>query len=58
MKIRGGLGALLIIGIEESYSKRNLKKWKTFIVDGKEVKADTWYTLKDGELVEYCNIKE
>ena len=22
------------------------------IVDGEKVKADTWYTLKDGELVE------
>lgn len=22
------------------------------IVDGKKIKADTWYTVKDGELVE------
>lgn len=59
LAVRGGLGALLIIGIEDSYSKRDLKEWKTFVVDGKEVKADTWYTLKNGELVEVCcNIKE
>ena len=26
---------------------------KAAIVDGEKIKADTWYTLKDGEFVEW-----
>lgn len=59
LAVRGGLGALLIIGVEESYNKRDLKEWKIFVVDGKEIKADTWYKLKNGELIEvFCVLKE
>ena len=29
-----------------------MKTYKAVVVDGETVKADTWYTLKDGELVE------
>ena len=51
IKVRGGMGALLVIGVEESTSY-DLAAWKVVVVDGETVKADTWYTLKDGELVE------
>ena len=42
----------------ESYGYRNdkehwhLKEAKMVQVDGEKVKADTWYVLKSGELVE------
>ena len=26
--------------------------WKATVVDGTEIKADTWYMLKDGKFVE------
>ena len=51
IKARGGLGSILIICIEEEDS-HNIKEWKSSIVDGKIIKPDTWYTLKDGEFVE------
>ena len=51
IKARGGLGSILIICIEEEDSY-NIKEWKDSIVDGKIIKPDTWYTLKDGEFVE------
>ena len=51
IKARGGLGSILIICIEEEDSY-NIKEWKASIVDGKIIKPDTWYTLKDGEFVE------
>ena len=30
----------------------NIKDWKAAVVDGRTIKADTWYTLKNGEFVE------
>ena len=51
MKVKGGLGALLVIA-EEFSDSFNIKDWKAVIVDGETVKADTWYCLKDGELTE------
>ena len=50
-KIRGGLGAVLVIAVEEDDSF-DIKEWKSFVVDGKTIKADTWYTLKGGQIVE------
>ena len=50
-KVRGGLGSVLVIAEECPYNY-DIAAWKAFVVDGKTVKADTWYTLKDGELVE------
>ena len=37
---------------EENSSDYEIAAWKAVIVDGKTIKADVWYTLKDGELVE------
>ena len=51
VRIRGGLGALLVIA-EEKQDSYDLEAWKAIIVDGETVKADTWYQLKNGELVE------
>ena len=51
MKIRGGLGAILVIAEEEENSY-DLAHWKAVVVDGETVKADTWYKLMNGELVE------
>ena len=49
-RVSGGLGALLVIAIEDDYGK--LKEWKAGIVDGEVLKPNVWYTLKDGEFVE------
>ena len=51
VKIRGGLGAILVIAEEEENSC-DLAHWKVVVVDGETVKADTWYKLMNGELVE------
>ena len=51
VKIKGGMGAILVIAVEndEDYG---IKKWKAFVVDGKNIKPDTWYKLKNGDIVE------
>ena len=51
VKVKGGIGAVLVIAIEpgDSYA---IKEWKADIVDGETLKPDTWYTLKNGEFVE------
>ena len=48
---RGGLGAVLVL-VEEPFDSYNIAHWKAVEVDGKTVKADTWYRLKNGELME------
>ena len=50
VKVKGGIGAVLVIVEEEDSS--DIKDWLSVVVDGVNVKADTWYELKDGELVE------
>ena len=45
------MGAVLVICVENDDNYK-IKEWKAVVVDGETVKADTWYTLKDGELVE------
>ena len=49
--VKGGLGAILVIA-EEKKDSYDIDHWKAVVVDGKKIKADTWYMLKDGELVE------
>ena len=53
-KVKGGLGAILVIAEENDYDA-DIKEWKVFVVDGEKVKADTYYALKDGEIVEAEN---
>ena len=49
VRVKGGLGAILVIA-EEQPTDYNIAHWKA--VDGETVKADTWYRLVDGKLVE------
>jgi hypothetical protein len=51
VKAKGGIGAMLTIVVENDCDYE-IKEWKSFVVDGESVKADTWYTLRNGELVE------
>ena len=50
-KVRGGVGAILVIVLEAETST-DIIAWKATVVDGEKIKADTWYCLKDGEFVE------
>ena len=51
IKIRGGIGAILVI-CAESNRDYSIVGWKAAVVDGETIKADTWYTMRDGEFVE------
>jgi hypothetical protein len=51
VKVKGGIGAVLVIA-EEKNDNYDIKEWKAVVVDGVDVKSDTWYCLKDGKLVE------
>ena len=51
VKIKGGLGAVLVI-CEENADDWDIKEWLAFVVDGEDIKADTWYKLVDGKPVE------
>ena len=51
VKVKGGLNAILVIA-EEGIWDCEIKDWKAVVVDGEKVKADTWYKLENGELVE------
>ena len=55
VKIRGGIGAYLSIA-EEKEDSFDIAYHKTFVVDGETYKADTWYTMDDGEIVEFIEI--
>ena len=50
-KVKGGIGAILVIALEP-IDTTDIIEWKAAVVDGVKIKADTWYCLKDGELVE------
>jgi len=51
VKVKGGLNAVLVIAEENNWDCE-IKDWKAVVVDGEKVKADTWYKLENGELVE------
>ena len=51
VKVKGGLNAILVIAEENNWDCE-IKDWKAVVIDGKKVKADTWYKLVNGELVE------
>lgn len=51
VKIKGGLGAVLVI-CEENADNWDIKELLAFVVDGEDIKADTWYKLVDGKPVE------
>ena len=49
-KVKGNIGAVL--ALSEIDDNGNNISAKAVIVDGKTIKANTWYTLKNGEFVE------
>ena len=58
-KAKGVLGSYLVLadweGNESNYWVQNEWKFKgakMVRVDGENIKPDTWYTMKDGEIVE------
>lgn len=51
VQVKGGIGAILVIAEEKEYTY-DIVDWKAVVVDGEVVKADTWYRLENGELVE------
>ena len=51
VQVKGGIGAILVIA-EERDDTYDIVGWKAVAVDGEVVKADTWYRLENGELVE------
>ena len=49
-KVKGGLGCMLALcEVDDDGHNKNAK---AVLVDGKTIKADVWYILKNGELVE------
>ena len=52
-KVKGGYGCVLVArNIEYVDGKLEVTDWACSIVDGVNIKADTWYKLKDGKLIE------
>ena len=51
VQVKGGIGAILVIA-EERDDTYDIVDWKAVVVDGEVVKADTWYRLENGELME------
>ena len=49
-KVKGNIGAVL--ALSELDDNGNNISAKAVVVDGKTIKANTWYTLKNGEFVE------
>ena len=48
-RVKGALGASLVCA---EWASQTLVCVKSVKVDGKKIKADTWYTVKDGNFVE------
>ena len=51
VKIKGGMGAILVCAVERD-DNYEVKTWAAAVVDGEKIKADTWYTVENGEFVE------
>ena len=51
VRVKGGIGAILVIA-EEKTDNYDIVDWKAVVVDGEKIKANTWYKLENGELVE------
>ena len=52
VKVKGGLGSVLVI-CEEDSDSYDIEEWIAFVVDGTDIKPDTWYCLVDGEVKEW-----
>ena len=53
-KAMAGIGSAIVIAERDEWNGETypLLNIKAAIVDGEKIKADTWYTLKNGEFVE------
>ncbi len=51
VRVKGGIGAILVIA-EEYKDSYEIKEWKSVVVDGEQIKANTWYRLENGEFTE------
>lgn len=53
-RAKGGLGSAIVLVERTTWNgyRYPLNNIKAAIVDGEKIKADTWYTLKNGEFVE------
>ena len=54
-KVKGGYGCVLVarnIGWNNSNNRYEVTDWACGIVDGFNIKSDTWYCLKNGQLIE------
>lgn len=54
-KVKGGYGCVLVarnIKYSTETTRYEVIDWACAIVDGKDIKPNTWYRLKDGKLVE------
>lgn len=51
VKVKGGIGSVLVI-CEENEDNYDIKNYKVVVVDGKKIKAGTFYKLENGEFVE------
>lgn len=47
---KGGIGSILVLCKEHNYYE--IKDYKVIVIDGENYKADTYYTIKDGDVVE------
>ena len=50
VKAKGGANSILVVARTNMYG--DVVEWKAAVVDGKKIKADTWYKLENGEFVE------
>ena len=50
-KVKGGIGSILIFVLEKE-GTYEIEDWEAVVVDGKAIKADTWYKFEKGEVVE------
>lgn len=41
----------MLVIAEELDDSFDIKAWKAVVVDGENIKADTWYKLENGEMV-------
>ena len=48
---KGGIGSVLVL-CEEKNNSYDIKDYKVIVVNGNNYKADTYYTIKDGDIVE------
>lgn len=54
-KAKGALGCFIVLAewcMDEDEYEWCIKDVKSTVVDGEVIKADTFYTLKDGEFIE------